>query len=160
MPEPFSAGTRSSTTRTACTPYCQLPLQSNDQCKSSLHPLHISLQPPHTSHHTHHTYYCSPAPPHHNTPGAALHNHRTAQPPHRTLITITSTYTITALWGIPPPPSGFHALLGSSPSPPQGRPGELPLFLLVAVAPVASPSLVPLPPHIYEVFAALWVFFA
>ena len=42
--------------------------------------------------------------------------------------------------GQPPTPSGFHALLGFSPSRPQGRPGELPLFLLVAAAPVAIPG--------------------
>ena len=35
--------------------------------------------------------------------------------------------------GQPPTPPGFYALLGSSPSPPQGRPGELPLFLLDSI---------------------------
>ena len=77
-----------------------------------------------------------------------------AQPPHRTITAPHTNHHHQHLHlhrhrtlGHPPTPSGFYALLGSSPSPPQGRPGELPLFLLVAVAPVASPSLVPL--HIY-----------
>ena len=68
------------------------------------------------------------------------------------LIFLGGPLLLSTFEGVLSPPSGYHALLGSSPSPPQGRPGELPLFLLVAMGPVASPSLVPLPPHIYTKF--------
>ena len=110
-----------------------------------------------------HTYSHSPAPPHHTTPCAALHNNHTTQPPHRTLITttITSTYTFTA----PHFGASLHPLQASTPCsalrrlPPRVAQGS---YLSSCLLPWPRSQAHPWSPsiYIYEVVAAPWDSFA